>query len=347
MPADFHHLRYILPKFKKWQYRALMITMQNALGFGENDKAQFRFHVLSLFYHSGWRMVKKAFPNLSRPTVYRWKRTYELSGKKLSSLLPKTTRPKNTRRMQTPVPVLALIKSLREEYPRLGKEKIKLFVDSFCQANNLPSLSSSTIGKVIKRNSFFFYDTKKPKRSSFTLKQRIKLCPQLKDITPGYLQVDGFKFWYGERYYYFLTAVEIVTRQAFVKLVPQPSSKQASLFLKEIISQCRVIIHTIQTDNGGEFEKYFKQALKELSIIHLYSYPKHPKTNGFVERFNWTVQDEFLFTYEDLLLYEEEFKKKLEEWMIFYNQKRPHQSLGYLTPYQYQEKRGFVSKVCN
>lgn len=324
-----------------------MITIQNALGFGESDKAQFRFHALSLFYQSGWKVVKKAFPNLSRPTVYRWKKAYELSGKKLSSLLPKSTRPKNTRRMQTPVSVLVLIKSLREEYPRLGKEKIKLFVDIFCQANNLPALSSSTIGKVIKRNNFFFYGRRRQKRLSFSPKQRIEVCPRPKGLAPGYLQVDGFKFWYGEKYYYFLTAVEIVTRQAFVKLVPQLSSKQAALFLEEIILQCWVKIHTIQTDNGSEFEKYFRKAVEELSIIHLYSYPKRPRTNGFVERFNWTVQDEFLFTYEDLLLYEEEFVKKLKDWLVFYNQKRPHQSLGYLTPYQYQEKRGFVSKVCN
>lgn len=324
-----------------------MITMQNALGFGESDRAQFRFHVLSLFYQSGWMVVKKAFPNLSRPTVYRWKRTYELSGKRLCCLLPKSTRPKNTRRMQTPLALLSLIKSLREEYPRLGKEKIKLFVEAFCQTNNLASLSASTIGKIIKRNHFFFSGRKKGKRFSSSPKQRVKMCPRLKDIAPGYLQVDGFKFWYCNKYYYFLTAIEIVTRQAFVELVPQLSSKQAALFLRRIIPQCRINIHTIQTDNGSEFEKYFKEALREYSITHFYSYPKHPKTNGFVERFNWTVQDEFLFTYEDLLFYEEEFKKKLEEWLVFYNQKRPHQSLNYLTPYQYQEKRGFVSKVCN
>lgn len=324
-----------------------MITMQNALGFGESDRAQFRFHVLSLLYQSGWMVVKKAFPNLSRPTVYRWKKSYESSGKRLSSLLPKSTRPKNTRKMQTPVPLLTLIKSLREEYPRLGKEKIKLFVEAFCRESSLPPLSASTIGKVIKRNSFFFGGREKKKRLSFSPKQRIKRCPQLKEVTPGYLQVDGFKFWYGGKYYYFLTAVEIVTRQAFVKLIPHLSSRQAALFLGEIISQCRVAIHTVQTDNGSEFEKYFREALEELSIIHFYSYPKHPKTNGFVERFNWTVQDEFLFTYEDLLLYEEEFTEKLRDWLVFYNQKRPHQSLGYLTPYQYQEKRGFVSKVCN
>lgn len=258
MPADFHKIRYRFPKLDIKVYGYLMKSISTALGFGENEKAQFRFHVLSLFFKSGWVVVKQAFPNLSRATVYRWKKTYEDSFKRLNSLVPKSTRPLNTRRMQTPLSLLMLIKSLREQYPRMGKLKIKLFVDEFSRRQNLKSLSVSTIGKVIKRNKFFFYGKDQRKKRSFEAKKRIKTCPRTENLKPGYLQVDGVKFWYLDRYYYFLTAVEIVTRQAFVELVPQLSSKQAAIFLKEVLSQSRVSIHTIQTDNGSEFEKYFK-----------------------------------------------------------------------------------------
>lgn len=322
-----------------------MKNITNALGFGESEKAQFRFHVLSLFYDYDWKTVHKAFPNLSRPTVYRWKRTYEQSLKNLHALIPKSTRPKNTRRMQTPLPILLLIKSLREQYPRMGKVKIKLFVDEFAKKQDLPSLSVSTIGKVILRNKLFFYGkASRERRKQSEVKARVGACPKPNSVKPGYLQVDGVKFWYLNKYYCFLTAVEIVSKQAFVKLVSNLSSKQAAIFLEEIINQCRVIIHTVQTDNGSEFEKYFKQIIKEFNLVHLFSYPHSPKTNAYVERFNWTIQDEFLFTHEDLLLYPQEFKEKLKQWMLYYNQERPHQSLGYLTPYQYQEKRGFCLK---
>ena len=57
-----------------------------------------------------------------------------------------------------------------------------------------------------------------------------------------------------------------------------------------------------------------------------------------VERFNWTVQDEFLFNSEDLLLYPEEFTEELEGWLTWYNMTRPHQSLNYISPYQHYQK---------
>jgi len=73
-----------------------------------------------------------------------------------------------------------------------------------------------------------------------------------------------------------------------------------------------------------------EKAAQEAKLTHLFSYPKHPKTQGFVERFNWTVQDEFLFSFEDLLLHPEDFHEELVKWMVYYNQVRPHQALGYL-----------------
>jgi transposase InsO family protein len=227
----------------------------------------------------------------------------------------------------------------------MGKAKIALFVSEFAKTNNLKPIKVSTIGKVIKRNNLFFAGKKTGKRQSeVEARKRIKLCPDLKDTNPGYLQVDGFKFFYLKTYYLFLTGVEIVTRQAFVKLVPHMSSKQAAIFLKEVLIGSRVKIHTIQTDNGSEFKLYFDAAAEELNLIHLYSFPRHPKTNGFVERFNWTVQDEFLSSFEDLLLDEGQFQKKLTEWVVYYNKIRPHQSLNYLTPFKYQEEQGLCLK---
>lgn len=323
-----------------------MTTLQTVLGFDTSDKAKFRLHVLSVFYQGGWKAVRTAFPKLSRPTLYRWKKHYEDSRKRLNSLVPLSTRPKRTRAMQTPLPILALIRSLREQYPRMGKAKIKRFVDEFCQQENLPNLSESTIGKVIKRNNLFFAGKARGRRIRSTNKQRIKLCPLSKDMKAGYIQVDGFKFYYIDDYYYFLTAVDIVSKQAWVKLVPSFSSNHAATFLKHILQTSYYPIHTIQTDNGSEFELFFEQVVKEAELLHLWNYPKHPKTTGYVERFNWTVQDEFLFSYEDFLLYPQDFTTKLAEWITWYNEQRPHQSLNYLTPYEYaQGKEGCLKST--
>jgi hypothetical protein len=207
-----------------------MQTLETILGFDTSDKAKFRFHVLSVFYQSGWKGTKLAFPKLTRATLYRWKKQYEASGKRLNSLVPKSTRPHYTRVMQTPLVVLQLIKSLREEYPRLGKNKIKPFVDALCQAEGIPNLKQSTLGKVIKRNNLFFAGKSRGRKiRGHEQKQRIKLCSKGKDMRPGYIQLDGFRFYYIDKYYCFLTAVDIVSKQAGAALVPRVNPSKEGL----------------------------------------------------------------------------------------------------------------------
>jgi len=322
-----------------------MTTLSSVLGFDTSDKAKFRFHVLKVFYEGGVKAVKLSFPELKRATLYRWKKQYEKSGKMLNSLIPKSTRPTRLRQSQIPLPIIALVRTLREKYPRMGKAKVKRFVDAFCFENNIQTISEASIGRAIKRFNMFYAGKRSGRRvKDYGQKQRIKLCPRSSDTKPGYIQLDGLKFYYLNHYYYFLTAVDIVSKQAWVKLVPSLSSRHASLFLKEIIKTSWFKIHTIQTDNGSEFKLFFEQAVQDEGLTHLWNYPRHPKTTGFVERLNWTVQDEFLFSYEDFLLYPQDFNTKLVEWITWYNEIRPHQSLNYLSPKENFQKGGLSQK---
>jgi len=346
LPADFNKIIYRFPKLSRRDYISLMTTYQTVLGFDTNDRAKFRFHVLQVFYEGGFKAVKLAFPKLTRATLYRWKKRYEDSGKRLNSLLPGGTKPHHTRVHSVPVSIVSLIRQLRQDYPRMGKMKIKRFVDQFCHSQGIETISASSIGRTIKRFNLFYAGKSKGRRVRLdsSRKQRVKLCPKVSDVNPGYIQLDGVKFYYLGRYYFFLTAVDIVSKQAWVKLVPSLKSNHSKEFLREIITTCWYKVHTIHTDNGSEFKAYFDEATKEAKLTHLWNYPKHPKTTGFVERFNWTVEDEFIFDAEDYLLYPEEFKQKLTTWLIWYNQTRPHQSLEYLSPYQYLQERRLSQK---
>ena len=64
-----------------------------------------------------------------------------------------------------------------------------------------------------------------------------------------------------------------------------------------------------------------------------------------MERFNWTVQDEFLHIYEDLIENPIRFEEALTQWVVYYNTKRPHQSLNYMTPYQFAKEKGGVCLI--
>lgn len=332
-------IRHNFPIIKTKQYDWLMKTINTVLGFDSNDKAKLKLRVIEVFERSGLEATQLAFPGISRRTIYRWRKKFIESEKKLSSLLPLSTRPKRVREMIVPYQILGFIKELRKKYPRISKYKIKSFLDIFCEENNLKKYSVSWIGKVITRYKFFFSTRKQVRRKRRKTRQvtRVKYCPKQKDIDLGYLQLDGIKVYFEGKDYYFLSCIELKSRQSWAKRVGSLSSKNAKEFLEEILGEVDYLIHTIQTDNGSEFKGLFDQAIEKLeNTNHVWSYPKSPKTNGYIERFNWTIQDEFINYEIDTATYDTSgFDEKLEDWMKYYNSIRPHQSLGYITPNNY------------
>jgi len=254
-----------------------MTTIDTALSFDSNDKAKLKLHVIELLENTNWETVKLAFPGVSRASAFRWKTAFIESERKLHSLIPRSTRPKRCREMVVPYQILGFIKQLRKKYPKLSKHKIKPFLDIFCEENNLKKYSVSWIGKVILRYQFFFNTRKCVIRKRRNKKQvtRVKYCPKQKDVDLGYLQLDGIKVYFEGKNYYFLSAIELKSRQSWAKRVGSLSSKNAKEFLEEILDEVNYQIHTIQTDNGSEFKGYFDQAIEELEHTqHVWSYPK-------------------------------------------------------------------------
>ena len=92
----------------------------------------------------------------------------------------------------------------------------------------------------------------------------------------------------------------------------------------------------VLTDNGSEFKKHFSERLKELHLTHYHTYPKTPRMNAHVERFNRTIQDDWI----DWHLYElkdpDIFNRSLVDYLIFYNTERVHHAFqNKLSPIQF------------
>jgi putative transposase len=61
--------------------------------------------------------------------------------------------------------------------------------------------------------------------------------------------------------------------------------------------------------------------------------PGKPMQNGFIERFNRSYREAVL----DMFVFQElsEVREQTEKWMKEYNEERPHESLGHMTPREY------------
>lgn len=354
MPSDFGRTRYCVSKYTRSGYRTLMKTLETSLGFGVSHKAQFKLRCLELLDRYGWDGVKTAFPHVSRATVYRWHKQFHDSGRKLNVLVPHSTRPHRIRSMQVSSRVLLFIKQLRLEHPHLSKYKLKVFVDEWCQIQGLPTHSVSWIGKVITRNQLFF-TVRKPIRKKRRMGRSgytIKRTPNPKTLTFGYLQLDGITIYWSGSKLTFLTALELKTRKAWVRLVPTISSFHAKELLTMVINDCGGVVHTIHTDNGSEFHALFDQVIKELNLLHLWSPPRTPKVHSHIERFNGIIQEEFInYHLDEAVVNQHAFKNRLSTWLTWYNTKRPHHSLNLLNPQQYllqlpSKKKGDESLKC-
>ena len=93
----------------------------------------------------------------------------------------------------------------------------------------------------------------------------------------------------------------------------------------------------LQTDNGSEFALELERATTKLNIQRYFSRVKTPKDNPEIERFNQTLEYEWLYD-SNLSLDPEELNPRLTEWLVEYNFNRPYQYLAYLAPVEYIER---------
>jgi len=93
----------------------------------------------------------------------------------------------------------------------------------------------------------------------------------------------------------------------------------------------------LRMDNGPEFiAQALRDWLASRSTKTAYIEPGHPWQNGFRESFHGRFRDEFLSA--TVFNSVEEARVLIEAWRRDYNEERPHQSLGYLTPSEFKQR---------
>lgn len=330
MPSDFKRVRYLRPKYSQKSYHRLMKMLQDSLSLEVSDVAQFRLHVINHYYKYGLRPTLEAF-KLKKTTMHEWKRTYEKSGKRVSSLIPHHTRPLHVRKMETDWRLVAFIKEMRREHGNIGKSMLKPFVDAYAKKLGISSIGLTTVGKIIKRREFTFEKKVYAKKQANKFKKlRTKKSPKV--TSPGFIQMDSIVVYINHEKHLFMSVIDIYTKYALVVYVKTLSSAQAREVFKQFQKNNPTSVHTVQTDNGSEFLKSFHEYLEEQQIKHQFIYPRMPKINSYIERFNRTIQEEFILRNDEIYYDQKAFAQKLTKYLYWYNYQRPHASLKYMSP---------------
>lgn len=130
-------------------------------------------------------------------------------------------------------------------------------------------------------------------------------------------------------------AIDDFSRLAYVEILPDERGATCAGFARracEWFARHGITIQALLTDNGTGYRSHrFRKACQRLGLRHHRTRPYTPRTNGKAERFIKTLLREW--AYFRLYRCSTSRARQLPRWLRFYNQERPHASLGYLPPF--------------
>lgn len=323
-----------------------MKYINNVLDHPQRESIETRLRIIEFFDEFGSEATKRAFGK-SRSTIYLWKKKLKQANGKLSALAAGDRMPLHKRRRIVAPFIRDFIISYRTAHPRADKTTITPALATACNTAGVRAVSESTIGRIIhdlKQRGLISKATKlsidgrsgnlvareprpvrkKTRRKGFTP----RLPGDLVQMDTISIFVDGLKR-------YIFTALDVNTRVAFACTYSSNSSANGRDFLRKFIQVAPFKTVRIQTDNGGEFLKHFADCCQENGLVHFFNYPKHPQSNGHLERFNRTIQEQFVYWHINELDDPNAFNHALIEYLLWYNTEKPHRALGNLSPMRY------------
>jgi transposase InsO family protein len=183
---------------------------------------------------------------------------------------------------------------------------------------------------------------------------------KFKSYPIGYFHIDIAEVRTAEGRLYLFVAIDRTSKFAFVELHEKATTKVSGDFLRHLIAAVPYKVHTVLTDNGIHFttpgaggsaaplikeaiangERFrahsFELACAQNDIDHRLTKPRHPWTNGQVERMNRTIKEATVkrFHYDS----HEQLRQHIADFIAAYNFGRRLKTLKGLTPYEFIAK---------
>lgn len=234
----------------------------------------------------------------------------------------------------------------QEHITVLARKRLRLSLDDLLVVVRTflnPDVSRSGLDRCLRRHGVSNLKNWIAEQQGAEEKQKHK---QFKDYDPGFLHID-IKYLpvmpdQSTRPYLYV-AIDRATRWVYLDVLADKKAKTAAGFLKRVQDACPVHIYPVRIDNGKEFtDRYVANGEREPTgnrvfdrfclpqdIAHRLIKPKHPQTNGMVERFNGRISD-ILATHH--FNSDESLGVALMRYSRIYNQAIPQTALGYKSP---------------
>lgn len=276
---------------------------------------------------------------ISRQTFYRWQRRYDPMD--LSRLESRSHRPHQCRRPTWSFPLESRVLTLRLQFPRWGKDKLVVLL----QRENV-SVSTSMVGRILQHlkhcgrlREALRSGVPGSRRALRPRPYAVRKPKQYAVSEPGDLiEVDTMDVRpIPGRVFKQFTARDLVSRWDVVQAPGHATAASATDFLDTLAHRMPFPIRALQVDGGSEFAAEFEQACQQRGLRLFVLPPRSPKLNGAVERANRTHTGEF-YQVTPYSLELNKLNRELRHWERIYNTVRPHQALGYLTPYQFLQQ---------
>jgi len=201
------------------------------------------------------------------------------------------------------------------------------------------------VGDIMHKNGWFSIRTNAKelyeyceRRKENILKQNFK-AENLNEIWVS----DVTCFSYNERKYYICVILDLFSRKVIAYKISKRNSTQLTKATFKYAYFSRkphdgLIFHS---DNGSNYiSKTFYTYLKQFGVRQSFSRSGQPHDNAVCESFFKCMKSEELYRYK--YKSEREFRKSIFDYIEYYNAKRPHTYLGYLTPNRYEELYGKI-----
>lgn len=255
--------------------------------------------------------------DIHRATLYRWLKGIKLYGIKQFIRRYKTAKQGRRRPNKTDAIVKLHVYALRKRYHNCCGEKIQYFLKREYGA----TVSISTIYRILNEKYVL-----RSKWKKYCKRGHVKKGSKPRES----VQVDTLDL--GSLYAF--TAIDTFTKEADVVIKAELTAECGRQALKNHLQTFKMIEH-VQRDGGSEFKReWSKYAHRHISSIRT-ARPYKKNEQAFIERFNGILRKECVgylqYRKKDLSWLQD----KVNQYLEYYNTKRPHLSLNMKTPREY------------